>query len=163
MKDEELKQLESELEVLREKLRQTTDLQEFRSTFSEINCIKKKLIPYVCPHCFKVVYSNEDFIVREFMGIPTRIHKDCQRKMDEMRKRAKEVGREWKEKAKRTRYEIEHSIRKAYWDIWYPVYGYKKDFERLMSDIPKIVKKYNLVPPKVKYEKGEKIYVHERS
>ena len=162
MKDEELKQLESELKKLQKKINQIKTLTELEPVINKMNQIRNKLMPFTCPYCFKIVYSNEDFIIREFTGIPTRIHKDCQQKIDGTRKRVKKLDREWKEKAKRIKYEREHSIRKAYWDIWYPVYGYKKDFERLMSDLPKIVKKYGLTPPKVKYEKGEKIYVHER-
>jgi len=157
LNDKELKKLKNEMLMLRSRINQITTLSELKPVANRMAEINDKLKPYKCPHCFTIVYSDEDFVVKN----DTRVHVECWRKMEEIRMYAEKKRREWDEKSKRVRYEVEHSLRRTYWEIWFPAYGYKKDFLRLMSDLPKIVRQYGLIPPKIEYEKGEKVYVHE--
>jgi len=104
--------------------------------------VSRKLKPYKCPQCYKIVYSNEEYVLRS--GIRT--HKKCNEIIENRAKEARQIWKEQKERSNQIKHEIEHNLRETTSFISLTVTGLKKDIEKFESNVGNLAKEYGLQP-----------------
>jgi len=102
----------------------------------------EKLKPYRCVGCYKIVYSNEDYVLRN----GRRTHRKCNEKIESDARKARERLEEQKKLAEKHRHDVEHNLKPISRNVIITVKGLKKDIEKFDSDLDKIAKEYNLDP-----------------
>jgi len=146
MSEQVLEPLKKQLEEINDQITaKPLTLEEFNTLIVKADKIRKKLLPYLCPLCFKLIYDREEFVIEN----QRRWHKSCIEERERVKREYQKFREEMNKRSKQIAYERERSIRPAYWNIYFPVKGLKKDFDRFMDDLSEIVKKYNLTPPKI--------------
>jgi len=108
--------------------------------------LEKILDSHKCPMCFKLIPDEEKHVAEDYMGLATRWHPKCLEERNRQAKEAQARREELRVQFRKIRKEIEASKRKGTWTVFWTVTGYKKDYEKLMKDLPNILKQYSLEP-----------------
>jgi hypothetical protein len=112
----------------------------------EYNRLTEILEFHRCPICFKLIPDEDDYVTESFMGLKSRWHRECLKRRDEIAEEARRRRKELKKRHKKLREEIEANKRKGTWTVFRTVTGYKRDYEKLMEDLPNILREYGLEP-----------------
>jgi len=148
LKQQELFRVKAEYKELKQKFLKSL---QGKAEPTEVDTMQYKKLEKIldfhrCPMCFKLIPDEEVYVTEHYMGLATRWHPKC---LEERNIRANEAQARYeklKARLRRMREEIEANKRKGTWTVFWTVTGYKKDYERLMKDLPNILKQYDLEP-----------------
>jgi len=109
------------------------------------NELRFRLEPYLCPICHKPAVGN-DIVIHRAGALVYRFHSECWKIREERRRRFWERQREWEERMRRIREEVEAGVRPTMCVLHMIFTGRLPDFERFKEEVRRLALKYGLKP-----------------
>jgi len=148
LKQQEQLKVKHEYKKLQQKFIKSLEGETSLSKGDEIDYkrLERILEAHRCPMCFKLIPDEEEYVTESYIGLQSRWHPKCLEERDKRVSFARKRREELNQFFRKIKEEIEANKRRGTWTVFWTVTGYKRDYERLMEDLPNILKQYGLEP-----------------